>query len=113
MDLIYKNAHWLLRISLSWIFLVHGLPKLGDSVANLGYVGYLIGPFEVLGAVLLLIGPFVNDLLTRIGSAKIAIIMIGAIYLHLFKWGDSIGDVEFQFLILCVCLLFLIKGNDV
>ena len=112
MNQISNNIHWLLRLSLASTFLFHGFPKLGNTVANLGYIGYLVGPFEILGAVLLLIGPFLKDLVTQIGSLMIAVIMIGAIYLHLFQWGDSLGDVEWQLLILAVSIFFIVKGNE-
>ena len=111
-SLISKNIHWILRLPVSLTFFVHGIPKLGNEVANLGYIGYLIGPFEFLGALFLLIGPFSRDSITRLGSSMISIIMIGAIYLHLFKWGDSLGDVEWQFLLLAVSIFFIVKGND-
>ena len=41
----------------------------------------------------------------------ISVIMIGAIYMHLVKWNDTIGDVEWQILLLCVSLFFFVKGN--
>ena len=45
MDYLSKNIHWLFRIHLCLAFIYHGYPKLGVSVANLGYIGYLI-PFD-------------------------------------------------------------------
>ena len=112
MKQISENIHWLLRLSLASTFLFHGVPKLGDTVANLGYLGYLVGPFEILGALFVLIGPFFKDFITQIGSSMISIIMIGAIYLHLFKRGDGLGDIEWQLLILSVSIFFIVKGND-
>mgnify|MGYP001384341292 FL=1 len=113
MDLISKNIHWILRISLASTFIIHGYPKLGSSVANLGFIGYLVGPFELIGAVLLILGPFTNEILTKVGSAMIGVIMIGAIYMHLIVWNDSFNDVEWQGLIIAVCLLFIFKGDEV
>ncbi len=110
---ISKNIHWLLRIVLAITFLNHGYPKLGTEVGELGMLGYLIGPFEFLGALFIFIGPFAKDILTRIGGGMLAIIMIGAIYLHLFKWGDTLADVEWQLLLLAVSLFFMFKGDDV
>tara|TARA_Y100000590_G_C15570938_1_gene958552 strand:- start:65 stop:406 length:342 start_codon:yes stop_codon:yes gene_type:complete len=112
MIIISEKINWLLRIVLAATFLKHGFPKLGVFVADLKYVGYLIGPFEFIGAVLLLIGPFINDTVTRLGSFMLGVIMIGAIYLHLFKWGDNLGDVEWQILLLSVSIYFFVKGND-
>ena len=113
MNFIVENIHWLIRISLASTFIYHGYPKLGVSVANLGYIGYLIGPFELLGAIFLISGGFLHENFTRVGSLLIAIIMIGAIYMHLFKWNDDLSSVEWQFLILANCIFFIIRGNKV
>ena len=112
MTLINKYVIWLLRIPVALTFLVHGYPKLGVSTANLGYVGYLVGPFEFFGAIFLLVGPFSSDIISRIGSSMVAFIMVGAIYMHLFKWNDTIGSVEWQILLLCVSFFLLVKGNE-
>ena len=71
MDLLSKNIHWALRLCVASTFILHGFPKLGNSVANLGYIGYLVGPFEVLGGILLVAGPYINQVLTKIGAAKL------------------------------------------
>ncbi len=31
--------------------------------------------------------------------------------MHLFKWGDSIAEMEYQKILLVVSLYFLVKGN--
>ena len=97
-------------------FFVHGYPKLGAEVAKLGMIGYLVGPFEFLGGLFVLIGPFIkykDSIITRLGGLMLAIIMIGAIYLHVFQWGDSLGDVEWQMLLLSVSLMFVFKGDEI
>ena len=109
---INNNLEWLLRLPLIGTFIYHGYPKLGSEVANLGYVGYLVGPFELLGAIFLLIGPFVGEQFQRIGALMIAIIMFGAIYMHLFKWNDTLKDVEWQILLLGVSLFIALKDFD-
>ena len=106
-----RHCHWIMRIVVSAIFFIHGFPKLGQEVASLGLVGYLVGPFEVLGAFFLIAGPFLKFNMTRLGALLIFIIMVGAIYMHIIKWGDSIYDVEFQMTLLSVSLFFLIKGD--
>ena len=116
MNILSKNIHWFLRVHLFIAFIYHGYPKLGESVANLGYIGYLVGPFEFIGALFIMIGPFIvfqNSLITRLGGLMLAIIMIGAIYLHVFQWGDSLGDVEWQMLLLSVSLMFVFKGDEI
>ena len=109
---IHDNIHWLLRLPIALTFILHGYPKLGSSVADLGYVGYLVGPFELFGAILLILGPFINEILTKVGSAMISIIMVGAIYMHLIKWNDGWLDIEWQVLLLCVSVYFLVKGDS-
>ena len=112
MKKISLNIHWFIRITLAITFVLHGYPKLGTSVAQLGYIGYLIGPFEIIGGILLIVGPFFNDFITKVGAAMLAIIMVGAIYMHLFKWNDGWSGIEWQVLILSTCTLFIFKGND-
>ena len=111
MEKLSNNVHWLLRLPLVGTFIAHGYTKLGSNI-DMGFIGYLVGPFEFFGALLVLAGSFTNSFITRIGSAMIAIVMIGAIYLHLFKWGDGLGDVEWQVLLLCVSLYLLVKGDN-
>ena len=113
MKLIKKNIHWVLRIYLAYVFFSHGYPKLGVNINNMGIIGYLVGPFEFFGALLLILGPFTKDILSKVGGSMIAIIMIGAIYLHLFKWGDGILDVSWQIFLLCASLIFCIRGNKI
>ena len=110
-NFLSKNIHWLLRLTLAGTFFAHGYPKLGGNL-DMGVIGYLVGPFECLGALCILLGPFTKDLLTRIGGGMLAIIMVGAIYLHLFKWGDGLADVEWQILLLSVSLIFIFKGDE-
>ena len=110
--ILKQNIHWLLRIMIASTFVIHGYPKLGQTVADLGYIGYLVGPFEFIGAIMLLVGPFLVSNVTRVGSLMLSVIMMGAIYYHLFKWGDTLGDVEWQCLLLSVSLYFLVKGNN-
>ena len=112
MKILNDNIHLLLRIPLTLTFVLAGYPKLGISVANLGYIGYLVGPFEVIGGILLILGPYINEILTRIGAAMIAVIMVGAIYMHLVKWDDGWSDVQWQALLLCVSIFFLIRGDS-
>jgi|TARA_B100001540_G_C15757228_1_gene619926 uncharacterized membrane protein YphA (DoxX/SURF4 family) len=113
MNILYKYTHWFLRVPLILTFILHGYPKLGTSVANLGFIGYLVGPFEFFGAILIALGPFFNkEILTKVGSGMIAIIMVGAIYMHLVKWKDGFMDVEWQILLLCVSVYLLIKSDN-
>ena len=114
MKILHDNIHWLLRLSLAGTFIAHGLPKLGGDL-GMGFVGYLVGPFEFFGAILILLGPLTKEIFTRIGSLMIAIIMFGAIcVVHLpenIAWKQGNDGVEWQVLLLCVSLYLLIKGD--
>jgi len=112
-ELVNNNLMWLLRIPLIGTFFYHGYPKLGNEVASLGFIGYLVGPFEFFGALFLLVGPFINDQIQRIGALMIAVIMAGAIYMHLFNWNDTLKDVEWQILLLAVSLFIALKDCDI
>ena len=115
MTLVNKYINWLLRIPLSITFLVHGLPKLGGDL-GMGFIGYLVGPFEFFGAIFVLLGPCLSELMGRLGALMIAIIMFGAIFVvHLpqkLAWNQGDGGVEWQVLLLCVSLFLFVKGNE-
>ena len=113
-NIISKNIHWLLRLTIAGTFFVHGYPKLGSEVAQLGMIGYLVGPFEFLGALFVLIGPFTKDILTRVGGAMLAVIMLGAIYMHAFSWKDKgFLELEWQMLLFAASLMFVFKGDEI
>jgi len=112
-ELVNNNLLWLLRLPLIGTFFYHGYPKLGSEVASLGFIGYLVGPFEFFGALFLLVGPFINDKIQRIGTLMITVIMVGAIYMHLFNWNDTLKDVEWQILLLAVSLFIALKDCDI
>ena len=114
-----KHLHWLFRITLAITFIVHGYPKildcsglisLFDSKGIPSFLAYLIGPFEVIGGLLLLYGIF-KDWATRAGSILLAIIMLGAISVVHIKDGWNAN--EWQLLILAVCILYAVKGNSI
>ena len=115
MKILNDNIHWLLRLSIAGTFIAHGLPKLGVNL-GMGFIGYFVGPFEFFGAILILIGPFTKEIFTRIGASMIAIIMFGAIFVvHLPKviaWKQGNDGVEWQVLLLCVSVYFLVKGDS-
>ena len=81
-----------------------------DSKGIPSFLAYLIGPFEVIGGLLLLCGIF-KDWATRIGSILLAVIMLGAIFVVHIKDGWNAN--EWQLLILAVCILYAVKGNSI
>ena len=112
-------VHIFPRLVLAITFLIHGYPKildcsglisLFDSKGIHSFLAYLIGPFEVIGGLLLLCGIF-KDWATRIGSILLAVIMLGAIFVVHIKDGWNAN--EWQLLILAVCILYAVKGNSI
>ena len=51
-NFLSKYIHWVLRLVLAATFIMHGYPKLGYNL-GMGFIGYLVGPFEVFGAIFL------------------------------------------------------------
>jgi len=47
--------------------------------------------------------------LTKIGALMIAIVMVGASYMHYFVWGDAFGskDVLYPISLLLISLIFV------
>ena len=113
MEKITSIIHWVLRIYLAYVLVPIGYKKLGVMVNEMKIVGYLVGPFELIGPLLIIIGPFINSKfeLTRIGSSMIMIIMIGAMYLHLFNWGHGFNDIIPALQLFIISLYFLVRGK--
>jgi hypothetical protein len=84
---------WILQVTAAAIFLMAGVSKLGGApqmVETFELVGigqwfrYFTGGLEVVGAVLLLI-----PALAGVGAMTMALVMVGAIFTHLFVVGGS------------------------
>ena len=123
---IPAQAHWFLRISLASVFLYHGLGKFPHltqmaemmqmSVAILA----LVALAETFGAVLIFLGGFLRDWMTRLGSLLLIPVLLGAIFMvHWPQWSfvasetHPMGGMEFQVTLLLILLYLLIKGNHV
>ena len=121
-NIINKFSHYVHifpRLVLAITFLVHGYPKildcsglisLFDSKGIPSFLAYLIGPFEVIGGLLLLYGIF-KDWATRAGSILLAIIMLGAISVVHIKDGWNAND--WLLFILAVLVHIFIIGTHV
>ena len=105
--------HWILRIYLAYVLVPIGYKKLGVMVNEMKIIGYLVGPFEFFGPLLIILGALINSKfeLIRIGSTMIIIIMVGAMYLHLFNWGHSFNDIIPAFHLFVISTYFLIRGK--
>jgi len=125
-DALARFAHWPLRIALSSVFLYHGLAKFPalDGLADMMGMPVIavaaLASMEVLGAVLILLGGFGKDWMTRLGGLLLVPIMLGAILMVHFQHGwNSVNmgtgnmgrGMEFQFTLLMLALYFALKGN--
>lgn len=118
------HAHWLLRLALTSVFLYHGLPKFQDlagfaEMVNIPvWMATLVALGEVGGSILLLLGGFGKDWMTRLGALAQIPVMVGAIIMvHWPQWGfmptesHPFGGMEFQTVLLAIQVYFLLVGN--
>tara|TARA_B100000700_G_scaffold195364_1_gene215025 strand:+ start:106 stop:474 length:369 start_codon:yes stop_codon:yes gene_type:complete len=104
----------LMRILLAVIFLKAGLNKWpvidGEGLTNALplFLVYLVVIFEVFGGLLMIIG-LKSEMLTKLGAAMIAIVMVGAAYMHYVPWGDSFlsKNVLYPISLMLISLVFI------
>lgn len=123
MNLLTKNAHWVLRIALATVFVFHGVDKFMNPgmAAMMGLplaVWMLVAAVEVGGGALVLWGGVGPEWSTRLGSLALLPIMAGAIAMvHWGQWSfmasatHPVGGIEFQFTLTLIALYFLFRGN--
>lgn len=120
-----NNAHWLLRIALASVFIFHGVGKLMmlEQTANMlglsSSVTLAVALAEALGGLALIVGPFTNKVITRLGAIAIIPVMFGAIIMvHWGRWsftpaeGFPMGGMEFQVVLILIAGYLFIRGND-
>ena len=112
------HAHWLIRLALAATFIYHGLGKMPVEGPMMGMpvvVVWMLAVAEVAAGVLLIVGAFGKEMLTRLGGFIVIVVMIGAIALVHAKNGFNVmqGGMEFQLLMLATGLYFASRGNDV
>ena len=55
-----------------------------------------------------------DSIVTRLGGFMIAVIMLGAIYMHAFSWKDKgFLELEWQMLLFATSLMFVFKGDEI
>lgn len=127
LDNISPHAHWFLRLALASVFLYHGLGKFPQLTQLAGMMKMpvamitLVALAETVGSVLILLGGFFRDWMTRLGAFLLIPVMLGAIFMvHWGQWNNfahteshPMGGMEFQVTLLCIQLYLLIKGNNV
>jgi len=121
-----RHAHWALRLALLSVFLYHGLDKFGNlggfaEMAGLPVaVALLVALAEAGGALLVFLGGFLKDWMTRLGALAIIPVMLGAIFMvHWGQWHfmatetHPMGGMQFQVTLLLIAGYLLLKGNGV
>ncbi len=123
-------AHWFLRLSISGVFIFHGVLKFmtlegSSQMLQLSIsIMALVAVAEVVGGALILLGGFSgdqkSDLMTRVGALLCLPVLIGAIVLyHWGRWNFvpaenfPLGGMEFQVTLLLICIYILSKGNNI
>jgi putative oxidoreductase len=126
LDRVAPHAHWFLRIALASVFLYHGIgkfPHLSQFAAMIKMpfiVGLLVALAETGGALLILLGGFFWDWVTRLGALIQMPVMVGAIAIvHWPQWkaapspSHPAGGMEFPVTLLLIQLYLFFKGNNV
>ena len=116
----YEMGLLILRVVLGITFLIHGIAKfqmgLGnvagwfESIGILGFLGYVVAFIELLGGIALILG-----IGTRIFSALIAIVMVGAIFtskLSLGFIGEVAAGYELDVVLLAMAVVLVISGSQ-
>ena len=118
LKVLAPNVHWALRLSLAATFVYHGLGKFPIEGPAMGLpvpVVWALALGEVAAGIMLIVGAFGKEMLTRLGGLIVVVVMIGAIVIVHGKNGFNVmsGGMEFQLLMIAVGLYFAAKGNDV
>jgi len=121
-----RHAHWALRIAILSVFLYHGLDKFGDLSGFAEMMGFpvavaaLVALAEAGGAILVFVGGFLKDWMTRLGAVVLMPVMLGAIFMvHWGQWhfmateSHPMGGMQFQVTLLLVLLYLALRGNAV
>jgi putative oxidoreductase len=121
---ISQHAHWFLRIAIASSFLFHGItkfPDLNGTAEMMGLPGFillLVALAETVGALLILLGGFYKNWMTKLGALMNLPVMLGAIFM--FHWGrwsftpsetHPMGGIEFPVIMTLILLYLLFKEN--
>ena len=115
-DLTYyrSGVMFFMRLLLAFIFIKAGMGKWpivnGEGLTNALplFLVSLVVMFEFVAGLFMLLG-MKYDILTKLGAAMIAIVMIGATYMHYVAWGDPFGskDVMYPIALLLISFIFI------
>jgi putative oxidoreductase len=124
LDSAARHAHWALRLAILSVFLFHGLDKFGNlqGFAEMTEMpvamAFLVALAETGGALLVFVGGFLKDWMTRLGAVAIMPVMLGAIFMvHWGQWHfmatetHPMGGMQFQVTLLLVLVYLALTGN--
>jgi putative oxidoreductase len=117
-------GHWLLRIALGSVFVIHGVGNIMNVAGfamTLGVphmVGLLLVMAEIAGGILVLSGGFMGDKMTRLGALMLIPVLL--VVMYAMYWNDMsfslsrmhvVGGVEYLMVLFLISLYMLLKGN--
>lgn len=117
-------GHWLLRIALGSVFVIHGIGNfmnVASFAATLGVphvAGLLLVVAEIAGGILVLTGGFMGDKMTRLGALMLIPVLL--IVMYTMYWKDMsftlskvhvVGGMEYLLVLFLISLYMLLKGN--
>lgn len=120
------HAHWLLRIALASVFLYMGIDKfMGGGIEEFSQlmglpmaVAGMVPIVEIIAGILILLGAWAGDLVTRLGALAMLPILLGAIFMeHWGQWhfmatpSHPLGGMMYQVTLLLLALYMMAKGN--
>ena len=116
----YNNIGLLvLRLAVAAIFIYHSLPKLKNAKGMAQVMGtsaamvFILGAVEFLSSIGLILGFY-----TPIAALLLAIVMVGAIYMKIMKWGAPFSAMdkngwEFDLILLAANIAILLSGGKI
>lgn len=117
-------GHWLLRIALGSVFVIHGIgnfmnmPGLASALHVPQVVALMLALAEIGGGVLVLSGSFMDDRMTRLGALLLIPVLLMIMFMT--QWGDMsftlskvhvVSGMEYLIVLFLVSLYVLLKGN--
>ena len=117
-------GHWLLRIALGSVFVIHGIGNFMNltGFAAAVHVPYMVGTIlvlaEISGGILVLSGSFMEEWMTRMGALLLLPVLLvvmfmvyGADMSFTVSKVHVVGGMEYLFVLILVSLYVLLKGN--
>jgi putative oxidoreductase len=117
-------GHWLLRIALASVFVIHGIGNFMNMTGFAAamhvphYVAVMLVLAEIGGGVLVLSGSFLDEWMTRMGALLLVPVLL--IVMFMTQSGDMgftlskvhvMSGMEYLIVMLLVSLYVLLKGN--